>query len=212
MWIDSRAFWAGLGALWLVFVVLGLGAVAAYDNTPGVAARASVRWPAASRITHATDRPTLVMLAHPQCTCTRASVAELQEVMARAHVRPHAYVVFIKPGVFGDDWEKTELWQRAARIPGVTVVRDDDGLEAARFGAETSGQTFLYDASGQLLFSGGTTGSRGHAGDNAGRAAILAMLNSHDPQQAGSSVFGCPLFAPHDRHDGPVTTHESHRN
>ena len=52
------------------------------------------------------------------------------------------------------------------------MLRDDDGAEARRFGAETSGQTLLYDARGALAFSGGITGARGHAGDNAGRASL----------------------------------------
>ena len=57
------------------------------------------------------------------------------------------------------------------------MLRDDDGAEARRFGAETSGQTLLYDEHGALLFSGGITGARGHAGDNAGRASLVALLN-----------------------------------
>ena len=114
-------------------------------------------------------RPTLVLLAHPQCSCTRATLEELGEVLARAEHRPKTYVVFLKPSSFANGWEMTDLWQTAARLPDVTVVRDDDGREASRFGAATSGQTLLYDTRGALLFSGGITGARGHAGDNAGR-------------------------------------------
>ena len=44
-------------------------------------------------------RPTLVMLAHPRCTCTRASVGGAGRADgAGADARPRAYVVFIKPG------------------------------------------------------------------------------------------------------------------
>ncbi len=64
------------------------------------------------------------------------------------------------------------------------MLRDDDGAEAKRFGAETSGQTLLYDERGTLAFSGGITGSRGHAGDNAGRASLLALIN----RRAGRSA------------------------
>lgn len=108
------------------------------------------------------------MLVHPRCSCSHASIGELAVLMAQAPMRPQTYVLFLKPGQFPHDWEKSPLWHRAASIPNVTVIRDDDGLEAARFGAATSGQTMLYDANGRLLFSGGITGSRGHAGDNAG--------------------------------------------
>ena len=90
---------------------------------------------------------------------------------------PKTYVVFLKPSSMPDGWEQTDLWKTAAALPNATVVRDDDGREAERFGAATSGQTMLYDARGSLLFSGGITGARAHAGDNAGRSAIVALLN-----------------------------------
>jgi len=193
-----RMFWIVFGTLWLGGVVSGLAFLAGYDNSPGTAATSQARWPADSRIPLDRTRPTLVMLAHPRCTCTRASVTELAELIARAHERPRAYVVFLKPGGFPGEWEQTDLWRKAAAIPDVTVMRDDDGVEARRFGAATSGQTFLYDPSGRLLFSGGTTGSRGHTGDNAGRATLLALVNHEDAHRTGTPVFGCPLFSRHD--------------
>jgi hypothetical protein len=87
----------------------------------------------------------------------------------------------------------------------VTVVRDDSGREAGRFGAATLGQTLLYDADGSLLFSGGITAARGHAGDNAGRSELVSLLNRglsapvvtmNRGQSArdATHVFGCPLF------------------
>jgi hypothetical protein len=78
-------------------------------------------------------------------------------------------------------------------------VRDESGREAQRFGGETSGQTFLYDRNGILLFSGGTTGARGHRGDNAGRASLLALLDHQSRYASRTSVFGCSLFAAQDR-------------
>ena len=192
----GQLLWIPLALLWLGTVVTGLGLLARYDNAPGAAARTRSEWPAGSRMVLDVAGPTLVMLAHPRCDCTRASMAELAELMARAHVRPKAYVVLIKPGKVPGGWENTDLWHAAAEIPGVTVLRDDDGAEASRFGAETSGQVFLYAAGGHILFSGGVTGARGHAGDNAGRGAILAILNQDDSQRTASPVFGCPLFAP----------------
>jgi len=204
--------WALLAVLWTGAVTAGLATLAAYDNAPGTAASAPPRWPVPSRLAMDRDRPTLVMLAHPRCTCTRASVGELAELMARAPQRPKAYVVFVKPGRVAASraWERTDLWDRAAAIPDVTVIRDDDGHEAALFGAETSGQTFLYAPGGDLLFSGGTTGARGHPGDNAGRATLLALLRHEIGSRRTTPVFGCSLFAPGDRAlDSPAheTTH-----
>jgi hypothetical protein len=205
-----RAVWALAGVCWAGAVAAGLASLAVYDNRPGVPAQAQARWPADSRLVRDAARPTLVMLAHPRCTCTRASLGELAEVMARASGRARVYVVFVKPGRAGSvpDWERTDLWQRAADIPGATVVRDDDGHEAARFRAETSGQTFLYAPDGALLFAGGTTGARGHAGDNPGRATLLAILRREPPAGRTTPVFCCSLFAPGDRADGG--SHEPH--
>ena len=187
---------SGLVAVWLAVAIAGLFAVWQYANTPGAPAQAPNDWPAQTMLARATDRPTLVLLAHPQCSCTRATLAELTEALARAKSLPKTYVVFLKPSSMPDGWEKSDLWKTAAALPDATVVADQDGHEADRFGAVTSGQTFLYDAGGALLFSGGITGSRAHAGDNAGRAAIVALLNRAPAAKASTNVFGCSLFAP----------------
>jgi hypothetical protein len=208
----TRTLWALLGVFWVGAVTAGLASLAVYDNQPGVAAQAPARWPSDSRLALDPTRPTLVMLAHPRCSCTRASLAELAELIARAPGRAKTYVVFVKPGRAGSspDWERTDLWQRAAGIAGTTVVRDDDGHEAARFRAETSGQTFLYAPDGALLFTGGTTGARGHAGDNAGRATLLAILRREPAAGRTTPVFGCSLFAPGDRAAADGTNEATH--
>lgn len=181
-------------ALWLLVIGIGLCVLWSYENTPGVAAKPTASWPSDTRIQRAPDHATLVMLVHPHCPCTRASIGELAALMAHTQGRLTAYVLFLKPAGFTDEWEHTDLWQSAAKIPGVTAVIDDDGTEARRFHAATSGQTLLYDASGRLLFSGGITGSRGHSGDNAGRSAIVSLVNAGAAEQDETFVFGCPLF------------------
>ena len=182
-------------AVWLIAAVTGLSVLWRYDNEPGVGANAPARWPAASVLARTPGQSTLVLLAHPQCSCTPASLAELAEVLARARTSPRTYVLFLKPVGVSSKWEQTDLWKTAAAIPGVTLVRDDDGREARRFGSETSGQTLLYDGNGTLRFSGGITGARAHAGDNAGRRSLVALLSGEQPDRAATNVFGCPLFA-----------------
>jgi hypothetical protein len=179
-------------------VAYGLSAFLNYDSKPGHVGAVPQTWPA-STIVRPTNRDTLVMLAHPRCPCTRASIEELARVMARVQGKISAYVLFIKPSQTGTDWDDTELWRTAAAIPGVTVVPDVDGIEAHRFGAETSGHTLLFNLDGRLLFSGGITESRGHAGDNAGENAIISFVNKQTNATSESFVFGCPL------HDGKKT-------
>jgi hypothetical protein len=194
-----RILWIASVVLWLAVVAAGLAIVAAYDNRPGVSARPAASWPDESRLARTADRPTLVMVVHPRCDCSRASVAELAELMARATVRPRAYVALLKPSGLSEDWDVTGIRQAATRIPGVKVIRDEGGREARSFGAQTSGQTYLYDAGGRLLFTGGITAARGHAGDSVGRAAILSLLNHEPASVPTSSVFGCSLSSPADQ-------------
>lgn len=182
-------------AVWLIAAAAGLAVLWQYDNAPGEGATAPRMWPAGTALVRATEQPTLILLAHPQCSCTRASLAELAEALARATVRPKTYVLFLKPEGFSDEWAMTDLWRTAAALPEVTVVRDDAGIEARRFGVSTSGQTLLYDNAGTLLFAGGITGARAHQGDNDGRRSIVALLNRKTPARTATNVFGCSLFS-----------------
>ena len=182
-------------ALWLSATGVGIGLLWDYENTPGTAAAAPARWPEGSRLRPSDEGATLVLVAHPHCPCTRASIGELSRLMAQAEGRVTAYVLFVKPQGFAVEWEKTDLWSSAAAIPGVQVVRDDGGAEALHFRAATSGQVTLYDRAGRLLFSGGITSARGHAGDNEGRAAIVSLLNTGEAGLGETPVYGCPLFA-----------------
>jgi hypothetical protein len=180
---------------WIAAVAFGLGSLFQYENTPGPVGVLSQEWPN-TQIERANDRPTLVMVAHPRCPCTVASVAELARIMARLQGKVAARVLLVKPNESGPDWEETSLRRSAEAIPGVKVIFDRNGVEARRFGAETSGHTFLFGADGHLLFSGGITASRGHAGDNAGESAIVALVNNQTSPQTRSLVFGCSLANP----------------
>jgi hypothetical protein len=183
-----------LATIWLGAAIAGLGVVWKYDNTPGEGAQPPQQWPSAAGLRPDASRPTLVMLAHPHCSCTTASLAELAEVIARSPTRPRTYVLFIVPRGFDKGWEQTDLWRTASSLPDTTVLRDDDGREARQFGAATSGQTLLYDEGGRLVFTGGITGARGHAGDNLGRQSLVALLNRKASDRSATSVFGCSLF------------------
>jgi hypothetical protein len=188
---------AALAAVWMLGVGAGLAVLVSYENAPGVSATPPARWPAGSHLERRTGQATLVMLLHPGCPCSRASIEELDRLMARCQGLVTAHVLFFKPREFPEDWEKTDLWRRAAAIPGVHLTRDDDGVEAGAFRAATSGQVVLYDGAGALVFQGGITPSRGHSGDNDGRRAIVALLTADEaPTRTRTPVFGCSLRDP----------------
>jgi hypothetical protein len=182
-----------LGATWLAALAFGGRTLFKYETTPGSVGPVSSSWPAVSLVARQTDKPTLLMFAHPHCPCTRASIGELAQIMAHALGKVNAYVLFVKPPNAGPDWDDTDLRASAAAIPGVTVVTDENGKEAARFGAETSGHTLVFDSNGALLFTGGITASRGHAGNNAGESAVLAAIAQKPLERGRTPVFGCSL-------------------
>jgi hypothetical protein len=181
-------------ALWLGVVGGATILMTRYSNTPGSGGPAPVAWPGGSQIPLDSNRPTLVMFAHPHCPCTRASLGELERLLAQVPGGLSAHVVFLKPEATAADWEKTDLWRKASAIPGVSVRMDKAGTEARRFHSETSGQTLLYDASGNLRFQGGITFARGHAGDNPGRSALEELARDGHSNQVKTPVFGCALF------------------
>jgi hypothetical protein len=181
---------------WLAAVALCQRAILNYDFAPAPEGTPPAKWPADSAVSHVPGLPTVVLVGHPHCPCTRASIEELAILMARLHNRATADVIFVHPHSFSDDWEKTDLWDSAARIPGVTVWNDLDGVEAARFGALASGQTMFYAADGTLRFSGGIVPFRGHEGDNAGVSAIFSLVSTGKAGVSRTSVYGCSLRDP----------------
>ncbi len=182
-----------LAGIWIFVIVIGLWLLWHYASTPAAAAQAPTHWPADTAIQPNSHGATLVMFAHPRCPCTRASIGELEKIVAHTQGRVTPWIVFYKPAQFDTNWERTDLWQSAAAIPGAHVISDPDGALARRFHALTSGQTVVYDAGGNLLFSGGITESRGHAGDNAGEGAVIDLLNTGGAACRESPVFGCAL-------------------
>jgi hypothetical protein len=191
--LASRLWWVAAAA-WLVAVSSGFAVLWRYKTAPAQRLGAApARWPAGTTLTLGSPRATLLVFAHPRCTCTRATLAELARIMARFHDRLEAKVVFWMPRGAPAEWNAGDLWDAAARIPGVAVVRDEEGHEAARFGAGTSGDAILYDSGGRLLFEGGITPARAHEGNSFGQERIASLLTTGAADRADAPVFGCAL-------------------
>jgi hypothetical protein len=190
-------FWlrqTGLFALWLALIVAGRYVIFQYASSSTPSAKATDAFPAAAPLVLDDARPTLVMFAHPKCPCTRASLAELTRILTQCTGELATRIVFVRPEPFEPGWEETDLWQSAERLPDVEIIVDPAGKVADLFGARTSGETFLYDTGGQLVFHGGITASRGHEGDNAGRQAIISYVQPGKTGCATTKVFGCALL------------------
>lgn len=180
---------------WLAVLGFGFNFLARYEFTPGALQAACGDWPEDSDLPHAGDRPTLVVLLHACCPCSRASLAELGHLLDEGPGRVAVHVVFVRPEETPEGWERSALWDQAQTLPGAAVHIDPSGQEARRFGALTSGASYLFDPQGRLLFRGGLTATRGGAGPNAGCSAVAARLAGETTAHAETPVFGCPLFA-----------------
>ena len=100
----GRLVGAVAGISWLVAVAAGLAVLWSYENAPGIPATPPDHWPAASSLRRLPGVATLVMLVHPRCPCSRASLEELDRLMAHIPGVLLAHVVFVKPAGLPEDW------------------------------------------------------------------------------------------------------------
>jgi hypothetical protein len=177
--------WSGIAAL-------GMRAMVAYETTSAPILEATEVWPESADVDLDPKRPTLVMFVHPRCPCSRASLAELAKLASQCKDRVRLCTVFVQPAGSPECWTETPLWSAAGQIP-VTRLTDREGKISQQFRATTSGETFLYAPDGRLLFHGGMTHSRGHEGENVGRATVVALINRGVAERKQSRVYGCCL-------------------
>jgi len=165
-----------------------------YENTPAATTlRTPLDWPQNANIARDPQRATLVVLLHPYCSCSRATLTELSILMAHSHGLVTTYALFVRPPGASPSWVHSALWDRAASIPDVTVSEDTSGHDAHLFGATASGDVLLYDRNGRLLFTGGITDGRGHEGDNTGLSDVLDLLRGRQAASLRTNVYGCSL-------------------
>jgi hypothetical protein len=175
---------------WLLACAAGFYALGAKSGESAPNATAPETWPVSAHVPHRAGRPTLVLFAHARCACTRATIRELERLLARAKDEPDAWIVLSGPPEDGP----VSIGAMARAVVGAKVV-EDDGAEAARFGVKASGQVLVYARDGRLLFNGGITPSRGHEGDSHGAdLALRALTLTADPSTSSSAdVFGCGI-------------------
>lgn len=182
-------------SLWLLAVLSGFGYLLWYQNDPGLTAEAPQIWPQASTLQLDARALTLVMFVHPRCPCTRASLLELNRLLASAKGELATRVVISVPTLAEFGWEETDLLTYSRSLRNTRVVIDESQRETQIFGVHTSGDVVLYNAQGRLLYSGGLTLARAHQGDSEGRAVILKTLRGEAAFHQGV-VFGCPIHSP----------------
>jgi hypothetical protein len=187
-WNPQWVIFAG----WSIAVIAGFWRLTVYSTTAGEEAKAT-SWPIRSAIQRDSKKPTLVVFFHPNCPCSAATLEELERLIPYIKNRAKTYIVFYKPRNRPESRGREGLWKRATSIPFTESRIDDEGSEIQTFGAKTSGQVFLFDPDGKLVFKGGITPARGHAGDSEGKKAILTFMTTGKTRIFETPVFGCSL-------------------
>ncbi len=191
----KSVFLVALAVIWLLSAGLGLWMFSSREFKPDAAGSPKASWPADTTLQRQAGGFTLVIVVHPECPCSQATLGELDAIMAQSAGRLKAEVLCVDYAGLPEPVAESRIWRRAARIPGVAVTRDLDGMEAHRFAARTSGEVRLYGPDGALRFHGGITSARGHSGANPGSTAVMDIVlgrpGAHPP--GSTPVFGCSL-------------------
>lgn len=145
----------------------------------------------------------LLVFVHPQCSCTHATLQELDQLLSST-ASPAANPVQVVLAVYDSPALRKVAASSGPFNPSpwlhhpYRILLDGNGDLARRFGAATSGEILLYSPDRHLLFQGGITPERAHVGDSLGaqslRSALARASTQLHPQVAHASVFGCPIF------------------
>lgn len=193
--LKKTLFVIGL-ALWFAAAARGMKWMSDYSLTPGEAGAPSAVWPAAD-IRRGEGHHTLVVGLHPECPCSRATLAELDRVLLESGDALEAIVIFDDTNPAAPA-RASALYQHAMQLPRTRVNRVTSVTELRRFDFRTSGETRLYRPDGTLVFQGGITASRGHEGENAGSAAVVTHARAELCGTNATPVFGCALASAQD--------------
>lgn len=185
--------------IWVALVLGGFTLLNWYKAQPGPIGMIHTKWPGQSVQPPDRYRYSLMIFLHPKCQCTVATLTQLAEILRENPKKFSAYIYFFHPEKTEKQWAYTDLWNQAAQMPDAQVFSDQGGYMARQFGAETSGQAFVYNPDGDLMFSGGITESRGHIGPNPGQREIASIVASRLPSTQFTKAFGCGLFSENER-------------
>ena len=189
---------------WTLAAFAGMTAFMRAAYAPDASAVAQDVWPVDLDLPRTRSEPAYVVCLHPRCPCSEATADALVEILGTA-TNADAYVLFAVPDNAGSDWTDTPLVTRLREIKGLHIVFDRGGRRSATLGAKASGQAFVYDPAGRLVFAGGLTPGRGERGETAGTAVFRASMAGQlgSPAASRAPVFGCALIRPPTAKAGP---------
>ena len=194
---SEQSIFIAVVLVWLIAISTGIAYLTAYSYAPGQAGEpACLSDGLSSEILEACpscEAFHLVMAVHPRCACTRASLGELEKLLAKCGSKLRATILVFHPNPAVTSWSETGTVKFARSLPNARILSDSDGTWAKELGLKTSGAVILYSANKSPLFQGGITPSRNHHGDNIGSDAILSLVLRKTSIRERSPVYGCVI-------------------
>lgn len=190
---------AAFGLVWLVGIAIGSYFMFQHEYTPGAQEPAPQQLPAdlEKQFGASEKKLTLVMAVHPDCPCTSASIEQLDRFLALHEKDTRAIALFWTDrsgNPPSNSLENNSYWQRLQKLDAVSLMKDPEGKTAESLGSLVSGTVTAYDAEGKLVFQGGLTATRGHAGPSPALDALNAILAGKPiPEISTTMSFGCSL-------------------
>lgn len=164
-----------------------------YEHNPGSSGDSNADWPVASGLRPDDRNGKLVVFLHPFCPCSRSGLKKLEWIISTEENAPTCYFLFTPLADAHGTEAESEGRRIAKSISGAGTRTDDAHIEAARFGAKTSGFIVFYDAARQLRFRGGITSERSGEQSNAFEHLLVEAIHGAEVPLIDAPVFGCPF-------------------
>ena len=182
-------------SVWLLLIMAGFLTLFLYEFTPGLAGDPPESWPQNPLISLTPVGKTVIVFAHPQCPCTKATFAELADALQQATVPCQVYLVWLEQPLATSQVNDLVGPDLRQHIPESHHHWDAYHQALQIFQVRTSGHVLVFNESGDREFSGGITGGRGRLGVNSGKTALLSSLTNQSVGRTESQIYGCPLTA-----------------
>ncbi|MCU0711848.1 MAG: hypothetical protein MUC43_07290 [Pirellula sp.] len=151
------------------------------------------QWPSTTKVSLGDSTQHLVVFVHPFCPCTRATLRNLDEALRDSDLK--VSVVQLRNEKLESSHAPISHIADLSRKNGWNLILDDNGVEARAFGAMTSGECMLFSSSGERLFIGGVTASRGHLGNNEGLDVLKGIVHRITTENRESAESGVQSLA-----------------
>ena len=181
-----------LTTIWVLLILAGFWWVMDYQTKPGTMAIPEENKVA---LDHSKDSWHLIAFLHPECTCSRATMEEL-DILQKKLGNTLSTHIFISTELPLEQTVESEIYRTAVKNKNWQVDVDVNAELATQMLAYTSGICYLYSPEEKLIFAGGITASRGHSGPAAGQEIIAKAVSGNKEaiqELQQYPVYGCGI-------------------